>query len=150
MRILFYLSYAAVFGIFILRRRTSAEFVWFGCVGFLMYFLVNIGVHENHLFVPMALSFALVCTRHPLAQPAVCFLATMANLNLLIFYGIEGGMLLKGTNMLLASGVFALVNTLFGAWCLAGIIRSARSDWRAGRTTAKAASAQKLAAASVH
>ena len=47
-----------------------------------------------------------------------------------VFYGVEGGMLLKGSNMLFASGVLASINTLFGIWCLAGVIRGASSDWR--------------------
>ncbi|MEO6568514.1 MAG: hypothetical protein ABIO94_07090 [Opitutaceae bacterium] len=130
MRVFFYLCYGLVFAIFILRRRSFAEFVWFSCVGFLIYFLLNTGVHENHWFVPMVLAFVLVCDRSPHGQALACFLAVTANLNLLVFYGVEGGMLLKGSNMLFASGVLASINTFFGIWCLTGVIRFARSDWR--------------------
>ncbi|MEO7412980.1 MAG: hypothetical protein ABIZ81_06455 [Opitutaceae bacterium] len=130
MRALFYFSYVLVFAIFAIRRRSFGEFVWFGCVAFLAYFLLNIGVHENHLFVPMVLGFALVGARHPHRATVICFLAVIANLNLLIFYGLEGTMLLKGSNMLFASGICAAINTLFGAFCLYGLGRSALPDLR--------------------
>ena len=130
MRAFFYLCYSAVFAIFVLKRRPFADLVWFSCVGFLIYFLINIGVHENHLFMPMVLAFVLASTGHPNSRTVTWFLAVMANLNLLLFYGLDGGMLLKSSNMLFASAVFASINTLFGAWCVTGMIRSAGSDWR--------------------
>lgn len=128
MRLIFYSLYGGVFAAFVLRRRDFAEFVWWACIAFLTYFLFNLGVHENHLFVPMVLAFLLPCAGQPRSETVVTFLAVAANLNLLLFYGLEGGMLLQGWPMLVTSGVVSLVNSAFGVWCLLKLFHTAIPD----------------------
>lgn len=130
MRLFFYAAYGLVFGLFAIKPRRFDEFLWFACVGFLTYFLLNVGVHENHLFVPMVLAFLLPCAGRGESAAVVVFLAAMANVNLLIFYGIEGSPLLQGANMLIASGIFALANCIFVIDCVVGLLKTSMADLR--------------------
>lgn len=134
MRLAFYALYTAVFAAFVIRRRSFGELIWSACLAFLVYFLFNIGVHENHLFVPMVLAFLLPCAGRQKSETTITFLAIMANLNLLLFYGLEGGMLLKGWPMLVASGILAAVNSAFGIWCLVQTVRTAIPEGKAAWT----------------
>ncbi len=71
------------------QRRDAARMLTFAMAGFLAYFLLGPSVHENHLFVPVVLGFAL-WTRAPRLAPAVVATAALFNINLLLFYGLTG------------------------------------------------------------
>jgi hypothetical protein len=129
-RVLFFACFGFVLLLFSARARRFDEFLWFACLGFLTYFLLNLGVHENHFFVPMTLAFLLPCAGRAQSQPVVIFLAVMANVNLLLFYGLEGAKIFRGQNMLIASGIFALVNVAFGIACLVPLFKHYGADLR--------------------
>jgi len=70
--------------------RTAGGFVRFALAGYLVYFMCSAGVHENHLFLASLLSLALAWQAPRFLWVAVV-LAVVANLNLVAFYGWEGG-----------------------------------------------------------
>ena len=70
--------------------RTSAGFVRFALAGYLVYFMCSAGVHENHLFLASLLSIVLAWQTPRFLWVAVV-LAVAANLNLVAFYGWDGG-----------------------------------------------------------
>jgi hypothetical protein len=64
--------------------------VRFALAGYLVYFMCSAGVHENHLFLAVLLSLALAWQAPRYLWVAVV-LAVAANLNLVAFYGWNGG-----------------------------------------------------------
>lgn len=80
----FFLVYIALF-VFALRRDALTG----GCLAFAAYFVLNPGVHENHLFVPMLVGLTAWAMGERFAFPAIT-LSVLANVNLLVFYGVSG------------------------------------------------------------
>lgn len=70
--------------------RTAGGFVRFALAGYLVYFMCSAGVHENHLFLAVLLSLALAW-QAPRYLWVAAVLAVAANLNLVAFYGWDGG-----------------------------------------------------------
>jgi hypothetical protein len=61
----------------------------YSLVGFLAYVTLSSGVHENHWFLPSVLTIVLLQYGRQWLGPAVA-VGVVANLNLLLFYGITG------------------------------------------------------------
>ena len=61
----------------------------YSLVGFLAYVALSSGVHENHWFVPSLLAIVLLQYGRQWLKVAVA-VGSVANLNLLLFYGITG------------------------------------------------------------
>lgn len=88
---LFLLGYAATVFWAMRAEKTLANMLLFSITGFLTYITLNTGVHENHLFVPMVLGFALAAvSRGPDSGVIAALLAVMCNVNLLLFYRVTG------------------------------------------------------------
>jgi len=89
-RLLFILLYIITVISFFRRDKTFENLILFSIVGYLAYFTFNISVHENHLFLATILSIILFwVNRKHLALMLILIL--MFNINLLVFYGIDGG-----------------------------------------------------------
>lgn len=71
------------------RDRSVEAWLRYSLVGYLVYFLVSAGVHENHLFLGSLLAIALAWQNARWWWTAV-ILAVAANLNLVAFYGWFG------------------------------------------------------------
>lgn len=91
LRGLFYLFTIASIGIYALGRPTRRAFMMTALAAGLVQFTLNTGVHENHLFVPMAVAF--VAWNLGMLDDFV-FLATaaLAIVDVLMFYGFGSGM----------------------------------------------------------
>jgi hypothetical protein len=88
-KILFFLSYAVALVSFLRGQKTFENLVNFSLLGFLAYFIFNTGVHENHLFLATILSVILFwVNRAHLFLTIMTIL--MSNVNLILFYGING------------------------------------------------------------
>ncbi|GAK51720.1 hypothetical protein U14_02965 [Candidatus Moduliflexus flocculans] len=88
-RILFLLSYVITILMFLKRKKKFEFLILFSLLGFLSYFIFNIGVHENHLFLATILAIIL------LSENKKYFWLTMNvilmnNINLFLFYGSDG------------------------------------------------------------
>ena len=88
-RLLFVLSYIITVVSFFKRDKSFENMILFSLLGYLAYFTFNVGVHENHLFLASILSAILfwVNKRH---LPSMVIVILMTNINLVIFYGIDG------------------------------------------------------------
>lgn len=91
----FKIVFVIIFGIIFSRAmRVEKRFEYcllFSVVGFVTYAIWNSGVHENHLFVPVILSYILMILKYNSETRAItAVIATMFNINLFIFYGVTG------------------------------------------------------------
>ena len=71
------------------RPVTPDRTLAYSLLGFLAYVTLSSGVHENHWFVPSFLAIVLLRHGRQWFWPAVA-IGVVANLNLLLFYGITG------------------------------------------------------------
>jgi hypothetical protein len=90
-RLLFILSYLAVWVVFFFRAKTFRNLLLYSIVGFFAYFTFNTGVHENHLFLLMVLIVALVWVDRSF-QMVSLVLILINNINLFLFYGVDGNL----------------------------------------------------------
>jgi hypothetical protein len=88
-RVLFYLSYLATLIVFFLRKKTFQNLLLFSICGFFAYYTFNTGVHENHLFLVILLVGALLWVA-PETWRSCLVLILINNINLFLFYGIDG------------------------------------------------------------
>ncbi len=88
-RLLFLLFYASALIVFFKREKTFENVILFSLLGYLAYFMFNTGVHENHLFLAGLLAVILFWLNKKYTTPMVILLL-MSNLNLFLFYGIDG------------------------------------------------------------
>jgi hypothetical protein len=89
-RILFALFYLSALVIFLRRSNSFENLLRFTIVGYLAYFTWNIGVHENHLFLAGLLVVVLYWLNSS-DLPATLIVVLITNINLFLFYGINGG-----------------------------------------------------------
>jgi hypothetical protein len=88
-RLLFYATFAIAILAYSKREKTFEQLVHWSLLGYLSYFMLNTGVHENHLFIAVLLSIVLFWTNAE--HRWLMLLVTLAsNLNLLVFYGVTG------------------------------------------------------------
>lgn len=80
-------AYGMLLVVFSRQRRNYVETLRFALLGFLTYFMLNIGVHENHLYTVLLLAIPLYIAVPDLTLPIMVLLA---NANLIAFYGLTG------------------------------------------------------------
>ena len=97
-RVLALASYAVVLLAFWRGGRTFGRALVAGVLMSLAYFAFNIGVHENHLFLPCLLAVIGVFLL-PAYREAFLVVIVMAQVNLLIFYGVTGVQLIDRVAM---------------------------------------------------
>ncbi len=88
-KILFLAIYGFLCVRFFRREKTFERLLIYSLLGYLSYFLFNIGVHENHLFLLICLGWVLVSVNSKYLLWAANF-SLAANANLLLFYGVFG------------------------------------------------------------
>jgi len=91
-RIIFILVYSTLLLKFLTVEKKFENLILYSVLGYLAYFLFNIGVHENHLFLTVIMSILLLWldAKHLTLAVVVIFLF---NVNLWIFNGFEGSTL---------------------------------------------------------
>ena len=72
-----------------LSNHSFENFLKLSSLGYLSYFMFNIGVHENHLFMIIPLLFFLSILQKEFLTHYI-FFAMAFNINLFIFYGLSG------------------------------------------------------------
>ncbi len=112
-KLLFFVSYVTAFLAFFKKEKSFENLIHYSLIGFLAYFIFNTGVHENHLFISTILAVILCFLNREHLMTSV-FIVIMSNLNLFIFYGIDG----KGLTFSRVVGVdmtllFSLLNVVF-------------------------------------
>jgi hypothetical protein len=111
-KIVFVLFYLGALWRLIKMRASFAGAIECSLVGYLSYFIFNIGVHENHLFLATILA-AVGAGLAPDKRLRAVLIVGMSNLNLIAFYGFTGSPLtfspVVGVD---ASIIFSTVNVL--------------------------------------
>ena len=88
-KLMFFLTYAALAYEFLRRKKSYESLLLYCIVAFLAYGSLNVGVHENHLFVACLLAPILWAEKRAyMGLAAVTML--FPNINMLLFYGING------------------------------------------------------------
>jgi hypothetical protein len=87
--LIFLLVYGFIFIRFLRMRKTFAGLLAYSLLGYLAYFIFSTDVHENHLFTACILAGLLVLESRRYLLPFLIW-ALAANLNMFIFYGIDG------------------------------------------------------------
>lgn len=89
MKLPFAAIYLGILTRFVQGPRTYATMLHYAYVGYLAYFLFNTSVHENHL-VPAVVLAGLLWTTDRRYGPLFLITTVMLNLNLLLFYRLDG------------------------------------------------------------
>jgi hypothetical protein len=115
-KLFFIIAYTLIFYIYLKQEKSLKNLLIYSFVGFMSYFMLNIGVHENHLFVSVLLSALLLALFHQYKHIFI-ITALMFNINLLLFEGIYGESIFNRVlwNVDL-SAFFAIINVLFFAY----------------------------------
>lgn len=123
LRAFFLAAFALALLLFLRSRRSFEDFLTANLLGSLAYFMLNTGVHENHLFLSLILAAALAFQTHR-GRRWFALWAVAANLNLLLFYGLTGRPLSFARHWGdEASLVLAFCNVLLFCWTYARAIR---------------------------
>jgi hypothetical protein len=132
----FFLTYVGVIALLWRRRHSFTDLLWCAFTGTLAYFTLNLGVHENHLFLAMVMAFCLLAAGAPRAAFAAAFCAVSLNVNLMLFYGLQGTMAVASAFTNAASICVSLINAAFFGLCLYEVVVDRqpggprRGDWR--------------------
>jgi hypothetical protein len=86
-KLLFYPVYALVLYAFLRQTKTFENLLLYALAGYLAYFTFNTGVHQNHLFLALLLAALLAWLKR---QHLFAICTLVANLNLFVFYGLDG------------------------------------------------------------
>jgi hypothetical protein len=89
-KILFVIFYIVTLIVFARRTKSFDNLLRFSILGYLSYFTFNTGVHENHLFLAGLLVVILYWVNSRDLYTTL-IIVLMANINLFVFYGINGG-----------------------------------------------------------
>lgn len=88
-RVLFFIIYSYVVIRWWRTRREFTSTLYFAYLAYLTYCMVSLSVHENHLVPAVALA-AVLWARDRRYAPLFFLTALSLNLNLLLFYGLNG------------------------------------------------------------
>jgi len=121
--LMFFASYAVTSVALLRREKTFENVILYSLIGYLAYFTFNTGVHENHLFVASILVAVLLwIDRNYLLTFVIWSLA--ANINLFIFYGVDGkGLSFSRVVGLDVAVLFSVLNVLLFIMFFAAAIR---------------------------
>ncbi len=86
---LFLVLFAAILIQFFRGAKTFPTFLRYATLGYLAYFTFNTGVHENHLFLAVLL-LGLLAHYDRTALPDLAVGAALLNINMVVFYGLDG------------------------------------------------------------
>jgi hypothetical protein len=115
-RILFFATYLVLLLVFIRGEQTFENLLRHSILGLLSYYIFNIGVHENHLFLGVILAIILFWSQQSFRSTAVLIIV-ISNLNLFLFYGVDGKLHFEraflGIDMSLPLAFFNVICFLF-------------------------------------
>ena len=88
-KILFMVFYVSSLWMFWRSEKRWQELLQYSLLGYLGYFVFNLGVHENHLFLAVLLAI-LLAVEQLRWRPLLFAIIILFNLNLLFSYGVSG------------------------------------------------------------
>jgi hypothetical protein len=88
-KLVFALAYVLTLRAFMRSEKSFTNLIYYSVIGYLCYYTLNSGVHENHLFLATILA-ATLAWLEPRHLALGIYIAILANINLLLFYGFDG------------------------------------------------------------
>lgn len=88
-RYIFFGLYGSVLLLWLSRPKNFTNLLWFSILAFFTYVTFNTGVHENHIFL-ICLIAAVLAWQQPEQTALFVILALIGNLNIFLFYGLDG------------------------------------------------------------
>jgi hypothetical protein len=88
-KVIFVIAYLLTLKQFTKEEKSYENLMAFSLISYFAYFTFNTGVHENHLFPAILLSF-LLCWKDASFIRTSIVVSAISNLNMLLFYGING------------------------------------------------------------
>ncbi len=88
-RPLFWVVFAFIVVLWFRAAKTFENLLLYSLLGYLTYFMLGVGAHENHLYIAIILA-AMLAYANKEYLPLFLTWALVANINLFIFYGIDG------------------------------------------------------------
>ena len=88
-RYIFFGLYGLVLLLWLSRPKNFNNLLWFSILAFFTYVTFNTGVHENHIFL-ICLIAAVLARQQPEQTALFVILALIGNLNIFVFYGLDG------------------------------------------------------------
>ena len=88
-KVIFAAFYAVILVTFFRRQKTFSTLMLYSLLGYLAYFIFSTGVHENHLFLAGILAGILYWLDKDHAPTFITW-SLAANINLYLFYGVDG------------------------------------------------------------
>ncbi len=114
-KLLFLAIYLGILSRFVRRPMTYTTMLYYAYLGYIAYFLFNTSVHENH-HVPAVVLAGLLWAMDRRYGPLFLVTTVMMNVNLLLFYGLDGlprlPILLRGLDVSLPLAILDVA--LFG------------------------------------
>ncbi len=89
MRPLFWALFGVVLILWFRTAKTFENLMLYMLLGYLTYFTFGVGTHENHLYIAILLSAALAHVNRQYL-PVFFTWALVANINMFVFYGVDG------------------------------------------------------------
>jgi hypothetical protein len=121
-RLLFWTTYLLLLALFFRCEKTFTNLLIFSVLGYLSYYIFNTSVHENHLFLVAILAVVLYWRDESWRANALILLL-MANINLFLFYGVDGNLhfprLFAGIDIALP---LAVLNVLFFIYLYGAVV----------------------------
>jgi hypothetical protein len=87
--VVFFLVYAGLLLAFWRRENSFGNALRFALAGYLAYFMLKSGVHENHIYPAVVVAAALAAVARAEIGAFVTW-SLVANVNLVLFYGLDG------------------------------------------------------------
>lgn len=129
MRVCLAVVFAWLLAVQVRRGPRFEPFAACALLATLAYFQISAGVHENHLFLSMALAFSMLAARGRHAAVAAGGIAAAFNLNLVMFYGLDG----KGLPTIHSwfgalTGIAAAGTVIFTIWLFFVLLKREPAD----------------------
>lgn len=112
LRYTFYSVYLLIIYKFINIKKTFYQFVLFLFMSSLSYFILNVGVHENHLFLATLVA-PILYYLNPTNIYLLVYWGLALNLNLVYFYSITGSWPFDGDSINFAINALSYLNLIY-------------------------------------
>ncbi|MDI9314278.1 MAG: hypothetical protein QM529_06365 [Hydrotalea sp.] len=107
-KLIFYIVYIYALFSFAIRKKNFETLLAYTSLGFLVYFIMGVSAHENHIYITVLL-LAILATEKKNYYYDFLFVLISSNINLIIFYGKVDNRVISGLD---ATVLFSILNVI--------------------------------------